>query len=287
MGRYRRRSRPLYNIRHLLSLNVNFRASWENGLRKALSRVEELKSQGWNVDTQRGALTEKQADFYVQAAEKMGYETTRVPVAMWVEDKVQFVAYKPKTPVTEEAKIPPPHPQSETKPRTLTRKDTLNPLEEFQKMFWKKKQPGPDDVDDGFLMSPDRTMAVIRKDASPHSVWRNIANLVAETVQNPEVVEELDYNKLVKAEKISKTVNPHTRSKWTKYVSFNGNVYGIDKIKQALRVLGARKQGKAYVKSGNFPLVVQNPAGDSVLIASAVIEPIDPRIVSISTVNAL
>jgi len=271
---YRRRSRPIYNIWHLPSLNLHFRTSWENGLKQALQRLETLKSQGWNVDIHRGTLTEEQAKRYEEAAEMVGYETVRILVAQWGEDTIQFVAYKPKKPVEE---APPPS----TRPPAKTRvKKERDPVEAFQKMFWKKQQPGADDMDDGFIMDPHRTMAVVRKDASPVVTGQSIVKMVKEITQNPNLVEELDYSKLVKAEKIGRMTK-----KPVKHVSFNVHCFSVKKIKQAMRVLSTKK-AKAYLQYGK-PLIVQDKRGHSVVIAEAIKEPDEPDVVSISTVKAL
>jgi hypothetical protein len=255
MTRYRRRGKPLYSVRHLSTLNLNFRTSWDTGIDQALTRVEQLKSQGWIVDTERGTLTEKQADSYSQIAEKTGHDTVRILVAKWGEDMIQFVAYKPR--LGEDAKPPliiPPQ------PRPRQTRITRDPVMEFQKMFWRKlKQTREAEPDGGVLISPDRSMAIVAANANPvHN--QSLKDVAKDIMANAEIRQGLDYRSLLNAEKDPKQEY--------RYVKFGANEFSIRKIKEAMRVLG-KKGSSANHSSKQGVLAVSNPNGDIVLIAPA------------------
>ena len=271
---YRRRGRREYDVRRM---HVQFRSVWEQGLSRASQIINNLKSKGWNVDGD--FYFQGQAEREAEALRRVGYTVQKQPVAKWGDEEIYILAYKeePKAAKAEEAS-PPPQPQP-PKPKAKKRKQR-DPVEEFKKMFWKKKQPDASYVDDGVVIDPTYTMAVVRKDANPTSHSR-LAELVKEITQNPNDVETLDYSKLVKAEKIGKMTR-----KPVKHVSFNVHCFSIDKIKRAMRVLGTKK-AKAYLRYGK-PLVIQGKHGHVVLVAEEVRKEADePDVVSIVTIQAL
>jgi len=129
-------------------------------------------------------------------------------------------------------------------------------------------------------MDPSRTIMVIKKDASPQK-FKTITALVRDTIHKPDLDGEIDHEKLLKAEKIGKMTK-----KTVKYVSFNVHCFPIKRIKQALKVLGVKKD-KFFIQYGK-PIVVQNDYGDSVVIAETIVDdPAGPDVVSFTTVNAL
>jgi len=251
---YRRKGRPLYSsIRrrtHLPALNVTFRSMWDRGLDEALARIEQLRSEGWNIDDERGALTQSQAERFAAHVEKHGFETVRIPVAKWEDDEVQFVAYKPKA--GQELPVPtPPTPE----PKAVRVKLEFDPIERFQKMVQSDEEP-----DGGVLMEPGRTMAVIRYDANPtEDSGRSMVNLAKDIVSNAQHREPLNCDKLSKAEKMRKSK-----------VKIGESHFDIAKVKRAMRVIG--KKSTAYLEKGKGVLAVRNQRGDMVLIAP-VIEP--------------
>ena len=274
---YRRRGRREYDVRRM---HVQFRSVWEQGLSRASQIINNLKSKGWNVDGD--FYFQGQAEREAEALRRAGYTVQKQPVAKWGDEEIYILAYKeePKAAEAEkeEEEAPPPPPQPQPpKPKAKER----DPVEEFKKMFWKNQQPDASYVDDGVVIDPTYTMAVIKKDANPTSPHSGLVKLVREITQNPNLVETLDYSKFVKAEKIGKMTR-----KPVKHVSFNVHCFSIDKIKRAMRVLGTKK-AKAYLCYGK-PLVIQGRHGHVVLVAEAANKEADePDVVSIATVQAL
>jgi len=245
---YRQKGKQSYSIsrrRQLPSLNTSFRPIWDKGLGEALIQIEKLRNEGWIVDSERGALTQSQADEFVKRVEKSGFETTRIPVARWEEDLAQFVAYKPKQGESIESSIPP---EAQPEPKKSREASEVDPIERFQMMFWPRGSP--DLPDEGTLMSPGRDMAVVNHNASP---THSLSKLASETISQATVRGLLDYDKLVKALKAKKD----------KVKFKTGEHFSLDKMKRSVKVLG---KGEAYFASTK-PLAVKNKRGDVFLIA--------------------
>ena len=243
---YRRKAKQSYSAprrRHLPYLNVSFRSTWDRGLDEALAQIEKLRNEGWNIDYERGALTQSQADAFAGHVEKYGFETARIPVAKWGEDLVQFVAYKPKQQTEPGEVVPPPVPQPKRK-----EPEEFDPVERFQKTFWTRGKP--DDPDRGTLMSPDRDMAVVRHDADP---THSLTKMATDVVSKASVREPLDYGKLLKAEKAGRDKVKFGRD----------GFFSIDKVKRATRIIG---RSEAYFDT-SAPLAIRSQRGDVVLIA--------------------
>jgi hypothetical protein len=245
---YKKKRSPIYSVQRLPALNQNFRTVWQQGVDKAMLKVEELKNQGWNVDVERGALTAKQADFFVKVAEKMGHQTLRVPIADWDDKLVQFVAYKPKL---GKADLPAAEPASKPKPKK-------DPVKEFQILFWGEKQP--DEPDNGFLMAPDHTMALITTDANPSDPQhQKLVNFRNEVMSKAETNINLHYKDLLKAER---------KPNHYVYIKFGDFEFTIEKMKKAMRTLG-KKGCRTHHYSKQGILAVSNPEKDVVIIAAA------------------
>ena len=258
---YRQKPSPQYE---------NPRKSWMTGYRNALKTRQELQAQGWFVE--RGALTPKQVERLTVQLEREGYETQTIPVLEW-----QYVAYKPKP--ESEQKPPEPEPTPPAKPEPPSR----NPVEVFQEIFWKGRSQ-PEQPDDGVLLDPGRMLFLVPKGASPQNPsYQKLTQLMEETVQQAEKVEPLDYDKFVKTEKVM------TQSQKFLYVSFDSTdtCYSIDLIKKAMRVLGTEKKAEAYYKP-DTPLIVRHKeTGHSIGIAPAYLPATDPKVVPMTTVQAM
>jgi hypothetical protein len=252
---YRRKAKQAYSAtrkrQHLPSLNVAFRSTWDRGLDEALPRIEKLRSEGWNIDYERGALTQSQAEVFAAHVEKHGFETTRIPVAKWGEDLVQFVAYKPKQPEPGETVIPPPVPQLE--PKKVRVEKEFDPVERFQKTFWRKGIK-PDEPVGGTIMSPDRTIALVRYAADPD---QQMTKLAADTVSKAATREPLDHGKLLKAEKAGKDKVKFGKESY----------YSIKRLKNAIKIVGT---SEAFHATDVGVLAIRNQRGDVVLIAPIV-----------------
>lgn len=247
---------------------MSFRSTWDRGLDEAFVQIQKLRNEGWNVDDERGALTQSQAEAFAAHVEKHGFETSRIPVAKWGEDLVQFVAYKPKQASAEEEAVVPPliQPKPPQPRKVRVEKD---PVERFQKTFWRKGIK-PDEPAGGTLMSPDRTIALVRYAADPD---QQMTKLAADTVSKAAIREPLDPGKLLKAEKAGKDK-----------VKFGKEAYySIKRLKNAVKIIGT---SEAFLAAGVGVLAVRNQGGDVVLIAP--IMDTDPsNAISIEELNRL
>ena len=248
---YKKKRRTIYSVQRLPALNQHFRTAWQQGVDQAMLKVEELKNQGWNVDVERGALTAKQADFFIKIAEKMGHQIVRVPIADWDDKLIQFIAYKPKP---DKPALPTAKPAPKPKPQ----KPKKDPVKEFQTLFWGKKQP--DEPDKGFLMTPDHTMAILTANANPSDPQhQKLVNFRNEVLANAETNIKLNYKDLLKAER-----KPNNYV----YIKFGDYEFTIQKMKRAMRAFG-KKGCRAHQYSKQGLLAISNPDKDVVIITPA------------------
>lgn len=247
--RSRRKLTYLRNVKHLPSANYSFRSAWDSGVEAALARVEELGAQGWTVDVERGTMTGGQADRFAFHMESHGYEVTRVPVADWGGEPIQFVAYKPRPEA--EGTVPPPPTHEEPKPQ----RKVLTPMEVFQKTFWRNRQPG--EPDGGVLVNPKYTAVIVLKGANPSGSNRAFVDLVRDVVAEAEIRGFLDYHKLVKAERSGKV-----------RVRVGEHAFNIENLKKTLRIVGTSSEMHQSAKRG--VAVFRNEDGDAVALAPSV-----------------
>lgn len=272
---YKRASKSAYAQRRmrkqLPSLNYAFRSAWESNIDRALARIEELKSQGWNVDVERGALTQNQADLLADEAERMGCEVERIPVAEWGEelkDLAQFIAYKHK----EGGETPPiiPKIQAQEKPsRTvqsaMTPEQVMNAY--VKEFFTKGREPDPNEVKTGYLLDPTRCVAMIRRDFSsstPNTIVDSARKLMSQGSQ----IEEFE-----NTAKIRQSLrNAKKLAHQPKYVTLGslgtGNHVKINYFEKALKVLG-KGRIRVYAEKEDGPVYVVNSQRDIVAIAPA------------------
>lgn len=76
--------------------NVEFRVEFEKGLADAWVKIDDLRRQGWEVDD-KASLMVNQADRLAENLERKGFETMRLPIAKWLGEEMQFVAYKSRS----------------------------------------------------------------------------------------------------------------------------------------------------------------------------------------------
>jgi len=247
----------------LPSQNLAFRSSWDAGLDQALARIEQLKNEGWNVDVERGTLTESQTERFIRHAETHGFETQRIPVAEWAGSPVQFVAYKPKQ-VGEETTIPPAQPEPKVKrTREITPEEML---EKFQREF-----PTSDQPDNGCVMSADRTAAFAAHNANPQGSGMQFPKIADDLEKNASasgIVKEADVRETFQRVKLAEFDKK-------KVVAIGNGGYSIQFVRKALKVFGKGKV-KFYVKDANSPLAIKNQRGDRIIIAPK-IGPHDPN----------
>jgi hypothetical protein len=144
--------------------------AWTSGFQGALDKAAELARDGWLVETDQGALDPQQAEELSKEAKRRGYDTQVIPIVKDGDDVVaQFVAVKPKA-------TPPPvaaQPESKQASPTVNLNTALAPEQveaNFIKEFYAKgRKPDDTQADNGFIMSPNRTTCLIRRDASPQT----------------------------------------------------------------------------------------------------------------------
>jgi hypothetical protein len=249
--RSRRKLTYLRNVKHLPAANYSFRSAWDSGVEAALLRVEELGAQGWTVDVERGTMTGGQADRFASHMEDHGYEVTRVPVADWEGEPIQFVAYKPR-PEAENV-IPPPPTHVEPEPQ----KKAFTPMEAFQKTFWRNTQPR--EPDGGVLLNPKHTTVIVLRGANPSEPGNHhFVDLVRDVVAEAEVRGFLDYHKLTLVERSGKV-----------RVRVGEHAFDIENLKKTLRIVGTRSEMHQSAKRG--VAVFRNMDGDAIALAPSVL----------------
>jgi hypothetical protein len=102
--------------------NIEFRAEWDKGYANAWAKINDLRRQGWEVDD-KGALTEGQADRLAERLGSEGFETMRLPIAKWLGEEQQFVAYKPRLGTKHKKQTKPPAMRASVSPEKLDSQD--------------------------------------------------------------------------------------------------------------------------------------------------------------------
>lgn len=228
-------------------MNLNYRTVWTIGMNAALTRLEQLKTEGWDVELDRGAMMQRQAEDYINRAELNGFQTMSIPVADWCGETAQFVAFKAKTGITP----------------TSSPDTTQTAMERFMFAFWHKPLKSDNQ---GALMNNERTAAVIMHNSTNKEYLKMV-----ETIKSNSLIEsELDYIQLEKAEKAGKTklkIGP------TGNVLYD--IYPIDLLKTMIKILGDANISP-FVYGHHQPLLLENPSHDKVVITPLVSSAIPP-----------
>lgn len=238
---------------------------WQAGISVALSEIEKLKREGWVFEIERGAMTQDQANYFMQVADRLGNETKVVPVSDG-EAPAVFIGYKP----SEKAKAP--------KSKAAKKEARTDPVVAWQRHYYKKN---PEDMkeDDGAFTNPDGSMALLRPDAD------GFADTLDQALNQTLKTVPLQYRKITLAE-IAATNAGNT----LKYITFaKGTNFKVELVKDAIRVLGYRtkKVGPtAYLGALNKPLLIRDPEGWSVLIAPMVSSPDPGEAETIETIHS-
>jgi hypothetical protein len=254
-------------IAQLPQLNQAFRSTWELNIDKALAHIEELRAQGWTVDVEQGELPSKTADLMANVAERMGCEVERIPVAEWLGDLGQFVAYRPKQAGAEVPVLVP----SEPKPEQKIVVSALTPeqvTEAFVKEFWKKQAgfqhaPDKDVLDSGYIMEPGGTVALIRRNALLEKIPQFFKDL---TAGNP-------YMEIKNTPKTIQALKAAAKNDKYKYVTLGTpglqtNI-SIERLAKGLKSLG-KGTIKVYMKGENSVVCISNAQNDTVAMAPAI-----------------
>jgi len=249
---YRRRRLQEYDVRRI---HLQFRNVWEQGLSKASQIINELKSKGWDVD--EDLYFSSQAEREARGLESEGYVVQKQPVIKWGDEEIYLLAYKPSP-------NPPPQPPAAPKQQ---KKEPQSPEANFKRIFWRKKEPEEKYMQDGLIISPDRSMAFVSPNATD-SLAKDAEEAIKEAgvVAGHGIVEEFDYQTLLKHQKNN-----------MKYVTvtLNNKPYGynIENVKKAIRVFGLERNktqhAKAYVSDQSLEgvMIVTDGSGNKVLIA--------------------
>lgn len=134
-------------------------------------------------------------------------------------------------------------------------------LEGWQRTFAKNVGKGVLQTEapkEGLIISPDKTMALVQRDAdfSKHGSLPAIGKEIIDSV----TPERLDYNSLLKAKK-----------KGYEYLTFGPPTgyshFSLDKLKTAIRIV---KKSNTYFSQPKYPgmIVINNQEGDMILIAA-------------------
>ena len=143
-------------------------SAWTAGFQGAMDKAAELARDGWIVETDQGALDPEQAEELTKEAKRRNYDVEVIPIVKDGDDVLaQFVAVKQKAatavaqPVSKQAS-PPVNLNTAIAPEEVE----ANFIKEF---YAKGRQPDGTQADNGFIMAPNRTTCLIRRDASPQT----------------------------------------------------------------------------------------------------------------------
>lgn len=256
---YRRQPRKSYQRNRRPWTNPS---TWTEGFHNALQQAEKLAKDGWIIDVDEGALTPEEADMATMEAQRRGFESKVIPVAE-VDGEVvaQFVAIKRAdgAPVEEEA-------ATAAEPAEDLGLTVEEAEAQFLQLFYKGQQPDDDKcTDSGVIMTQDRIMAFVRRDATPTTV-KSTVDKVRTLLQHPagnfdnESIQALQY-----AKKQGKTIVALGSSGQEEY-------FQIDKLVKGLRGLSG-KRGKINVAVGiakGYPLALGNTTGDMIMLAPTI-----------------
>ena len=252
----------------------NLRQAWEAGMAQALSQIDDLKKEGWIFEVNRGAMTQKQAAFFMKIADRMGNETISVPVTDSA-NPVVFVGYKPQKGVPPQA-----IPAKRKKKQPKQPKPTIDPFEEWQNIYYKKN---PQDMEEkeGAIMDPSRVMAVLRPGATNQSLASILEKALNQTFKSA----PLQYSKITAAEKAAKNAGEEL-----KYIKFAEDSHYLTKnVKAAMRALGftrTKEGATAYLSEKTQPVaIVDDSSGWSVLIAPMISEVAAHEVATIEVIN--
>jgi hypothetical protein len=235
---------------------------WTNGFQGAIQKADALAKQGWVVDTDRGALTTKQAEAMAKEAEKKGFETQLLPIAQLDGGVAQFVATKPK--LVDPASS---SPTAATSAGSLTADQIEG---NFLREFWSPAEQ-PTEMDNGYTLNPATTMGFARRDADPKSA-KDLVAKGRRLLQDPKAAirEEFDREAVVAIYNAYKNMGK-------KFVAFGptGQETAADakNILKGIRALqGGREDTKIRIASEGKDGVVYlaNPEGDMAILAPIV-----------------
>jgi len=214
-------------------------------------------------------MTKKQADFFMQVADRMGNETISIPVTDSA-NPVLFVGYKPTKRVR----------ARQVTARPKKQPIATDPLQEWEKIYYKKN---PEDMkeDEGAIMDPSRVMAILRPGATNQTLSGILKKAVTQTMKSV----DLQYSKITAAEKAAKNAGEEL-----KYIQIaKDSNYLTANVKNAIRALGfsRSKQGPtAYLSAQTEPVaIVDDASGWSVLIAPMISEVAPTEVATIETIN--
>jgi len=259
-----------YDLHRLPSLNIRFRKNWETGISKALSDIDQLKREGWTFDVKRGAMTEKEADLFVEVAERMGKPTIRIPVAEWSQQKIEFVGYRNGTIEPSKSRAP-----AKVKKATKPRKD---PFKVWEDLFYKGKDM-TEQIQERCVLNPERTMALL----APDSTHSGLVEVRDEAYRSPESINELDYRKINKAIRVARKAG-QPKPKW---IRIGDHTFNIEYVKKAMRTLSTT-EANGYYRSEKGPLIVKDKTPSitwSVIIAPGTASE-EGEVIDIGAVNA-
>lgn len=261
---YRRVGKPGYAqkgvMKQLPSLNNAFRSAWESNIDKALTRIEELRTQGWVVDVEQGTLTSDQADFIASEVKKMGCEVERIPIAEWLGDLAQFVAYKAPVAGAEISITPKPpqKPQAKVPTTNITPEQVTN---SFVKEFLGKNQPDPHELQTGFLMDPSRVVAFIRRDAQ--ATTNGLIKAARKFLQTSPFK---DINNTTQTQRALSRARNNGKTRIA--IVDTDSIYDMDRFIKGLKIIGKGKL-RVYAQKDR-PAYIVNSQGDIFAIAPVV-----------------
>ena len=262
---YRRKSSKSYQRNRRPYSNPSV---WTEGLTRAVEQAAKLEKDGWVVNVDEGALTPEEAEALTKEAQRRGFDSQAIPVAVDGEPVAQFVAVRRKAGAA---------PVEETTAATATtgQYDDLTVEEteaQYLRLFYGgEANKDQRNVDNGYILSPDRTLAFARRDATPVAS-ASVLNNARQALQQP--VGMLD-NESARAIQYARTILKKSTvalgpQGYESYVVTANLEKGI----RALAGKGSAIHANLAVPPGN-PVAVANPAGDIIVIAIQIIE--DPK----------
>lgn len=239
-------------------------SAWTDGFTKAIEQAEKLSKEGWTVDTGEGALTPEEADQFVKEAKKKGFETQKIPVAELDGEAIaHFVAIRQ---VGQAGAADQPDQTTTGVPDDLP----VDAVEaQFLQLFYSGLPPSDDAVDNGFIMTSDKTVAFIRRDAEPASNVAGVVDSARDNLKQPNgVLDTESAQALIFAKQNNKDVVAFGAQGQEVYVD-------IKKFAQGLMSLGDsqdRVKVNIATKDTADPIAISNSAGDMMIFSPVILE---------------